>query len=644
MTIRPSLTSSVAGAAILALLAGLAACDTRSSADRAIESGSNQIYGLTGGGTTPAPVESTKQTMEQVISTVSDATNDSSKPRAAAAQLLTAQAHSALGEAPAAAAMALDREVRGGFDRAIGLLSSWSALNAGASAAESFDPSSTITDLTAAIESRRNEATEQRTALARIQEQIATLERQRQAFTKTADDLQAQYAAQMDAIRGQSAIASTPAVERAQEIWRQAEKARLDAARVAAQVEVLGPEAQSRQTVAEQLEKQVTDLTSAIEELRTQRQARDTAAAQSRDDAHKVASTLDQAVVDASRRLTDEVLPAYDQAIAIFEKAARASASAEGASPAAGRVSTGAARQSIAELHWMKSQALAYQARVLGSLSKAQPALPNASDYGTRAAAALDAAKASLGEAQSSFTLAQSAFSGAPAQGAARERLQRLGELLTKAAEVTEGKALDLGASFGFQGMSTPPERDRVAEVRPVLESFLAAVRDGRTDEAMGMVTGSEESLAAYRSAQEMSGAATRLDKAIQEKFPGKTLADALAGLSQFGLSADSLKGSPDLSTFTMKANDDGTVAASSPELMGSGFTLREVDGAWKIDVNAMAAQAGPMAKILGPLKDLFDSMVTEVNEGKYESADAVGAAMMSKMQEAVMKSMGAPG
>lgn len=649
MTIRPSMSSTrvAASAAMVALIAGLAgglgACDTRSSSDRAIEKATNEIYGLTGGGTVPAPDASTRQSMEKVISTVADATNDDSKSRAAAAQLLTAQAQLALGEAPAAEAMAMDRATRAGFDRAVGLLSSWSALNAGANAAESFDPSSTIADLTKTIEAKRGEAQEQRTQLARIRDQIAKLDRERQEFLKNADELQAQYASQMDAVRGQSAMASTQAVEKAQEIWRKAEKARLDAARLSAQIEVLGPEAQSRQTVAEQTEKQVEDLTGAIEELRTQRQTRTQAANQSREDAQRVANTLDQAVFDASKRLSEEVIPAYDKAIGIFEKAARASSAAEGASPAAGRVSTGAARQSIAELNWMKAQALAYEGRVLGALSKAEPALPNASDYANRAKAAMDGARESLAAANQAFAQAQSAFAGAPAQGASRERLQKLGELLGKAAEITEGKALDLGSSFGFQSISTPPERDRAGEVRLAVESYYNLVREGRFDEASQQVTGDEETLAQYRLSMDMASGAARLDNAIQAKFPGNTLNDALGQLAAMGFNSDTLKGVQDVSSMTFKANDDGTVDVTSPT-MPMPMTFREVDGQWKLDMASLKPMLSQAGGLLGPFKAIFNELANEVDEGKYENVEAVGSALTSKLQAAMMGAMGGMG
>lgn len=641
MTIRPSFASTrvAASAGLLALFAGLAgglaACDTRSSSDRAIERASNEIYGLTGGGTTPAPVASTKQSMEKVISTVADATNDSSKARAAAAQLLTAQAQLALGEAPAAEAMAMDRATRAGFDRAVGLLSSWSALNAGASAAESFDPSSTIADLERSIQAKRSEAQEQRSHLARIREQIAKLERERQGFLTTAEELQSQYASQMDAVRGQSAIASTQAVERAQEVWRSAEKARLDAARLTARIEVLGPDAQSRQMVAEQTEKQVEDLTGAIQELRAQRQTRDAAANQSRDDAQRVANTLDQAVFDASKRMTDDVIPAYDKAIAIFEKAARASSAAEGASPAAGRVSTGAARQSIAELNWMKAQAQAYQGRVLGALSKAQPALPNASDYANRAQAAMVSAKESLVSANQAFTQAQNAFSGAPAQGASRDRLQKLGELLGKAAEITEGKALDLGSSFGFQSLSTPPERDRVGEVRAAVAGYYNLVREGRLEEAGQQVTGDEATIAQYRASMDMGAMAARLDDAIRAKFPGKTLDDALGGMRQMGLTSDMLKGVQDVSAMTFKDNGDGTVTAM-PAGIPMPMIFREVDGQWMLDVGSIKPVLDQSAAMLGPFRTIFSDLTTEVEEGKYDSVEAVGSALMGKFMGAM--------
>lgn len=649
MTIRPSMSSTrvAASAAMVALIAGLAgglgACDTRSSSDRAIEKATNEIYGLTGGGTVPAPDASTKQSMENVISTVADATNDDSKSRAAAAQLLTAQAQLALGEAPAAEAMAMDRATRAGFDRAVGLLSSWSALNAGANAAESFDPSSTIADLTKTIETKRGEAQEQRTQLARIRDQIAKLDRERQEFLKNADELQSQYASQMEAVRGQSAMASTQAVEKAQEIWRKAEKARLDAARLTAQIEVLGPEAQSRQMVAEQTEKQVEDLTGAIEELRTQRQTRTQAANQSREDAQRVANTLDQAVFDASKRMNEEVIPAYDKAIGIFEKAARASSAAEGASPAAGRVSTGAARQSIAELNWMKAQALAYQGRVLGALSKAEPALPNASDYANRAKAAMDGARESLAAANQAFAQAQSAFAGAPAQGASRERLQKLGELLGKAAEITEGKALDLGSSFGFQSISTPPERDRAGEVRMAVESYYNLVREGRFDEASQQVTGDEETLAQYRLSMDMASGAARLDNAIQAKFPGKTLNDALGQLAAMGFNSDTLKGVQDVSSMTFKANDDGTVDVTSPT-MPMPMTFREVDGQWKLDMASLKPMLSQAGGLLEPFKAIFNELANEVDEGKYENVEAVGSALTSKLQAAMMGGMGGMG
>ena len=632
--------SSVLLAAAGALASVLTACDTRSDSTRAIQAGSNKLSALTGGGTAPASVESTDKAMNLIISTVQSATTDSDPKTAAAALLLTSQAHFGLAEGPADNAMRLDREVRRGFDKANNLASSWTALNAAAAAAEAFNPASTIAEFNQTITSKRQESTAERAALREIKSRIDALDTQRKAAQASAEQIQSQYAVQMDSIRGMSAIAATPIVEKAQELWRQAEKLRLDAARLTAQIEVLGPEATSRATVADQFDKQVVDLTGAIAELEARKQIQSRTAAAARTEAQTIAGTLDQTIFDAGKRLNDEVIPAYATAISTFEKAARASASAEAASPVAARISTGSARQSIAELYWNTAQAHAYSSRVLDTLTSNTPSLPNASDYANRAKASRDAAKVALDQARENYGQAERAFSSAPAQGSSRERLQKLGELLSKAAQVTEGKSIDLGNSFGFKGVSVAPERDRVSEAKLMMTAYNVLIAEGKFDEALGMVVGDEDAVAAYRTSNQLSGVANRLDTAIKNKFPGKSLADGLGQLSAMGINADTLKGVQDVNTLEFKANEDGTVSVTNPAMPTMPISLRDINGVWKLDVNPLKPMLAQAAMMMGPLTTVFGAVADDVEAGKFDTVEAVGADLMAKLQKAMMDAM----
>lgn len=634
----------VATAATLALLAGLpalVACDTRNESTKALQSASDQMAALTSGGTAPAPDESTQKAMNAVVASVQGLTGDESKSKGAAAGILLAQAHANLGETPAAEAMTLDRSVRREFDKAEGLASAWASLNAAAFAAEAFDPSAAIAELTTSNAAKRAEAQAARAELARFQAEADEITRRKREIEARADELQQQYAAQVEQARGMSAIAAAPIIERAQSVWREAERARLDAARLAAQLDVRGPEAASKAAGADQLEKQVSDLANAIKGLESQRDDRRARGTAARNDAQRIAAELDQAVVTASKRLADEVVPAYVKAIDVFEKSARAATGAEQGAPGAARSASASARQSVAELYWNKAQALASEARFLERLSRVTPALPNASDYARRAEASNQAAKAALDSARENYEQAQRSAESAQFQGPARERLQKLGELLGRAAEVTGGKALDLSAGFGFAGASEASVRDLVAEARQAYTQYNDLIAQGRFADAEAMILGDDEAMAAYRSSNELAAAAARLDAAIKDKFPGKTLADALGPMAQMGMGADAFRGVVDISTMNFAVAEGGAVSATNPAIPGSTVLLREVDGTWKLDINPlkpMLAQAGPM---LAPLTGVFTQLADSVTNGTITSPEAVGAELMKKLQEAMMNSMG---
>ena len=86
---------------------------------------------------------------------------------------------------------------------------------------------------------------------------------------------------------------------------------------------------------------------------------------------------------------------------------------------------------------------------------------------------------------------------------------------------------------------------------------------------------------------------------------------------------------------------DTATITSANPEQQREPMKLKKVDGKWKVDMSSMKADNmdNPQtAKMLQVMSDAAKATATEVEQGKYTSAEEAKKAMGQKIIPALMQ------
>lgn len=635
----------------LILLAGsLGACDRRSEAGRGVEEGGKELAAITGGAPVAPSGELATATYNRVLTTANTAANAAGlKGEQAAAVLIASQSQLGLGEIPATEAQAGERRARNMMREIDAALSVWSLKHATAKAADAFDASAQVAEITKSRSAKEAEATAQRQRRGVLASQLDDLRAQAQAKLTAADALTAEYTSMMEGTSKLSAQAAAPIVASANAKRRSGDLVRLEGLRIQAQAEQLEPQVAEIDAIISQLENQRKDL-DAIEARLAQRASDAKREAEESRAAAAIAGNELGAMVESLAKLRqEEVAPQYEKAIRAFSAAASEAGKSSAAIPGAGKVGQGAAQLSVAEMQWSRSQGLRSFAELLTTLAQIEPALPGRADFASKAATAKEEEKQALEAATAALEAAQSAFAGVRVQGPAKERLDQVAELIGKSVEVTKGASLDLSSTFGFQRQTlvggtaaAAPAATTEAQVRAALARLVDASKAGDSAATDALLHIPDANLRKLTTAQ------SALDKAFREKFQ-TPLADALKSNPMGAMLAGGMGGglgglgdvSADSFQVTVVDENNATIAIpGSPMPM----PMKKMDGNWKLVMDMGGMVPPQMLEVFGKLGGVMEAQAAKVTNGDYADAEAAANALVAELMPLLQGLMGGGG
>lgn|GEM_PF-3007302 len=518
-----------------------------------------------------------------------------------------------------------------------------------------------------------------------ISDRAAAAQSQADGLLKSSADLRKQASAVRSGAIGSSAQAGLAAAEQAALLNRRADEADQQAAYLAAEIATLKPEqamltqqAKGLREAAVSVGKSATGLqarerlekdASAEGKKLTETTATDLAAlldvmvlAHAADDGRAVQARAEQAKPDAtgeSDGLRDAVKDANITALtSLAERYYNdASTSTKAASSAGGPDAKKSAQGVETSIMHAKTDLMMLMARsqqraaeVFAAAAGLQPPLAKQSFYaaqaeesGKQAAELLTAARTAYGELKEKL---------GSVQGIDEARAKRLGDQLDRlskgptAPASAPAVAPDGAAGGAASGTSVniPPELTELLAQNIALEKTadfegllkLADIRSERDRKSL-LIVG------------ELLASMKRLDAACTEKL-GKPFDELAKGNPMLGTMTDGLNAlkkssnhEPSDYKIVMESERRATASVAGSPTGKKSFV--KVDGVWKISLQEMltpelVAQAG----MLAPIAKAMDAVTEDVKSGKIANGNALGAAFMQKMQEAMMGSMGGGG
>ncbi|MCC6677814.1 MAG: hypothetical protein IT436_11765 [Phycisphaerales bacterium] len=633
-------------AAGLALAAG---CD-RDEGAKSVRQASTGMHTITGGATTIVPSKEREKAYTDVINDAK-AGIDAGPEAAGAALLLTAQAQLGQADEPLGQYAAAEREYLNRVTVARSHLAAYIEHSSQSSAARQYDPAKDLAEIEKGIATHTASIAEQQKEKAEIDAVVADLQARAKAELDAAAALDTEVAQLREQAARATAVQGETLIKQAAEKRRAADTRRMAGLQLQAQVDVTQPRSAEAGLLVDKFTNQKEDLESTRKEIQDRDAASKQLAASAGAAAAQSAEKLAAEIAEIVKLRTGAIAETSEQARTKLN-AAKGNAQKAGAASSSAKTLVGDINQSLAELAWQRAFGHAAFAQLMETLAAAQPPLSDRAKYEADAKAAREEEKKALDEAKEAFDAAKSAYNSAGAKGDAKDRLERLGELLEKSGQRAAGEKLDLLAAFSAKTRKSddadaaraPETAPGADDLTPTLEMILTSAQQGQYDAIFDHINADtaekQQMVAALRGA--LPGL-MRLETACKEKF-GKGFIEAsqqaaggmggigaMGGMGAGGL--DQLKNLK-VSDFTVNiTGDTATVTApGTPEPMN--FT--KVDGRWLLTLpdmdmsNPMARMGLKMLEVTGPV---FGEVAAEVENGTLQSIEAVTVSLTQKLQ-----------
>lgn len=632
--------------ALLLIAAGLAVaagCD-RDEGSASVRRASTGLHTITGGATTVTPAGVREKTYNDVVNEAK-AGIDAGAVSQNAALLVTAQAQLGQADEPMSQYAAAEREALNRVTVIRSLLAAYVEHSAMAAAARQYDPAQDLAAIEQGIAGKAKEIAAQDKVRADVDARVQALRADAKTELDAAAALDAEAAQLRDQASKVSAVQGEPLVKQAAEKRRAADARRMKGLQIQAQIDVTVPQSEEAKLVAEQFAKQKEDLEATRQELMDRDRAAKEQAAAATAEAARTAQRLASELDELAKLRDGGMAQAAEQSQSRLN-AAKASAQKAANAPGA-KALLGDINQALAELAWQRAFGFSTHAQLLESIAATSPAVPEQARLADAAKASREGEKKSLEEAKEAFDAAKSAYEGAGARGEAKERLERLGELLDKSAKRAGGDKLDLLGAFAVRKRKADAEEAAPADAAPAagmdpdlratIESMLAAISQDQLDPYFEHFdTSTPEAQQLLASTRGMA----KLEAACKAKF-GESIMASLAQMGGMGGAADAglaeferIK-ALSVDDFTAEVNGD-TATATAPGLPQPWRFVRK-DGRWMVEVEVPAEVAqNPMAqqamKLMGVMGPVFEELTAEVESGRLGSIQAVTTAMTQKM------------
>ncbi len=683
-------------AAALAACAGLlwAGGCGRDAGEQALSDASITLASLNAGVGTPMPRETVAKGLQEVIAELQPLTSGSGAV-AADASLLVSSAQRGLGLQTAGEAVRLQRRGLSRLPMIRAQLEAWTMHNAAATAASAYDPAPEFARIDESVRARQGEAERERANKAAIDAEVSGLLGQVAGRLAEAATLRGTAGELRLRIPGVSETEGLALTEQIRGLTREADRLEFEARGLKTQADRKNVDLRAAEVAIAKLEAQIDLLARSRAAVQTRQSAAQEKAAAARGAAQQAANAL-AALVDTA---TGPVPPGLDEVMAavggelelspeeifgagpaaltpfmeetLAPKIADAARQLETAASTArkagtlrrsgSQVAVGEAQQSLGDVRWAEANGLDAYAQVFEELVSAQPSLPSAAEYASRARASREAALAAKQAAYDAYQAAVQAYEGSGAKGDVAGRIEEVGRKLNAISKVVGKGVVDAEALSALdepieeEPVAEEPEPeeepaaepeaalDPEAELRAAIEAVYAAAAAGDYETVIAFVrpaSADDESLVADWA--EMARAMARLDTATETAF-GAAFSDWAAEsgdpmLTSFGNTGT--VGGADPADLDLRVLGDEAVAltgiASLPEVR-----FARIDGEWR---QLMETPTNPMVaaqmQLVASLAVVLGEVADGVEAGDLENNPAVGEEIKSR----IMSLMQPPG
>jgi hypothetical protein len=644
-SIRTALLPTLRQAFALTLVAGsLVACDREPQSAKTLREQSDKLEVLgTGGSAGPAKAQA--NTFKETTTKLAGLGDGKV---AAAGMTLVSGAHTGLADEQIAALEEKERAATAKLNEVQAALAVYAGVSSVAAVAESYDPTGDLSDASKAKAEREKSAEDARARLAVIERQIAELRAAVKAKNDAADAKMLEFNEAMARTTSMTATQALPIVQAAHKAKREADALKLEAGKVEAQLDVTIPLANELRLLVEQSVNQAKSLDDRAAELNAKKSNSVRLAATAREEASKAKDEIRKLVGELESLRSGEVQSAGESALNTLSQAVKAAQAAGTEVPGGSKLALGTAKQKVGDVHATRARGYQAYAALLTDLAKAEPKLPDAGDYATRAQAAKAAADEAIQAARAAYAEAGSAFNGVQVTGEVKQRLQALGARLQAMSKSAEEQAADAAAAAAAQAQAdaaaatpageTPavPSASVDPKILATLDAYFAAMKAEKWEDMLALVhASSPQSKENIKAALGMMGAFSKLEAAAKAKFgTGFAGAAAMAGPGA-GMDLEKIKA---LTSKDMIVTVEGESASASNEAIPTPMKLKKVEGNWLIDMpevdNPMIAQMAPM------MTKALEEVAADITAGKITDMQAAQMALQQK----IMGGMRPPG
>lgn len=634
---------------LLALVAGLAittGCD-RDDGAQSVREASTGMHTLTGGATTIVPSEKREKTYGDVVDQAKAAV-DGGPGSEGAGLLLTAQAQLGLADEPLGLYAAAERKYLNHVTIARSHLAAFIEHSSQSATARQYDSSKDLAEIAQGIATHTTAIAEEQKAKAEIDAAVADLEARAKTDLDAAAALDTEVAQLREQASRVSAVQGEALVRQAADKRRAADARRMAGLQLQAQIDVTRPRSVEAGLLLDKFTNQKSKLEATRQEIMDRDAASKQLAASAGAAAAQSAEKLAAEIGEIAKLRSGELATAAEQARTRLNTAKGNAQKAVASAPAV-KTLLGDINQSLAELAWQRALGHNAFAQLMESLATIQPALPDRAKYDADAKAAREEVKKSLDEAKEAFDAAKSAYTGSGAKGEAKDRLERLGDLLEKSGQRAAGEKLDLLGAFASKmtrsaDSDSAPAPDAPAtggdDLNATVGTLLTSLQQGQYDPLFDSIHADtpekQQVVSALRVALPNF---MRLETACKEKLgqsfiaSSQQMAAGMGGMGGAGLgSLDELK-NLNASDFTVNATGDtGTVTPPG----GTPINFVKVDGRWLVELppmdmqNPMMQMGMKMMQLIGPV---CGEVAGEVESGTLTSIDAVMVSLTQKLQ-----------
>lgn len=687
-------------AAALAACAGLlwAGGCGRDAGEQALSDASITLASLNAGVGTPMPRETVAKGLQGVIGDLQPLTSGSGAV-AADASLLVSSAQRGLGLQAAGEAVRLQRRGLSRLPMIRAELEAWMMHSAAATAATAYDPAQEFARIDESVRARQQEAERERASKAAIDAEVSGLLGQVAGRLAEASTLRGTAGEVRLRIPGVSETEGLALTEQIRELSREADRLEFEARGLKTQADRRNVDLRAAEVAIAKLEAQIDLLARSRAAVQTRQSAAQEKAAAARGAAQQAANAI-AALVDTATGpvppglaevmsavggelelsveeifgsgpaaltpfMEQTLAPTIADAVRQLETAASTARKAGTLRRNGSQVAAGEAQQSLGDVRWAEANGLDAYAQMLEELVSAQPALPSAAEYASRARASREAALTAKQAAYDAYQEAVKAYQGSGAKGDVADRIEEVGRKLNAISKVVGDGVVDAEALSALDGPiaeepvaeepadepgfeeapAAQPEAalDPEAELRAAIEAVYAAAETGDYETVIAfMHPASAAEIPMVESTAEMVRAMARLDTTTATAF-GTAFSDWAAEsgdpmLAAFG--STGTVGGAEPADLDLRVQGDEAVALTGVAMQPEVRFVR-VDGEWK---QLMETPTNPMiaaqVQMIPRLAAMFGEVADGVEAGDLENNPAVG----EEIKSLIMSLMQPPG